>query len=257
MASSSPVRRIASIIDAVAASKNGMTLVEIATTVGLAPSTSHRTVNILLDVGYLRISPETRTYHLGDRLKRVLLLEMGTGSLTELARPMIVELAEKFRETAFIVQNVNSEIQLVDYYFSTRGSRTLVHPGYEFPLHASAAGKAIFAFQPDDLIEQATSGGFKRFMPATLTTRRSLRKEFELVRRRGYAVNDSELDPGVYALAVPLILADGSVIGALAIVGIRERLLNNASETEIATSLMLSARVLSGMAHNAVYMSNQ
>ncbi len=257
MASSSPVRRIASIIDAVAASKNGMTLVEIATTVGLAPSTSHRTVNILLDVGYLRISPETRTYHLGDRLKRVLLLELGTGSLSELAKPMLVDLAEKFHETAFIVQYVNSEIQLVDYYFSTRGSRTLVHPGYEFPLHASATGKAIFAFQPDDLIEQAMSGGLKRFMPATLTTRRTVRKELELVKRQGYAVNDSELDPGVYALAVPLVLADNSVIGALAIVGIRERLLNRASETEIAACVMRSTRELTGMAQNAVHVNSQ
>ena len=251
MASSNPVRRISSIIDVVAASKNGMTLVEIANTVGLAPSTCHRTVNILLDIGYLAISPETKTYHIGGRLKRVLLLELGTDSLKELAKPVLVELAETFFETAFVAQYTSSGVQLVDYFFSTRGSRTLVHPGYEFPFHATAAGKAVFAFQSDDLIEEELSKGLKRFMPATLSTKKAIRNELELVRERGYAINDSELDPGVYALAAPLVLADSSVIGALAIVGIRERLLKTVTEGEIAASLTQAAKELSNLAYNA------
>ena len=251
MASSNPVRRISSIIDAVATSRNGMTLVEIANAVGLVPSTSHRTVNILMDIGYLRISPETKTYHIGDRLKRVLLLELGTESLTDLARPIIVELAEKFFETAFVVQNTSSGVQLIDYFFSTSGSRTLVHPGYEFPLHATAAGKAIFAFQSDDLIEEELAKGLKRFMPATLSSKKAVRKELALIKDRGYAINDSELDPGVYALAAPLVLTDNSVVGALAIVGIRDRLLKAATEKEIATSIIQAANELSNMAYNA------
>ncbi len=251
MASSNPVRRISSIIDVVAASRNGMTLVEIANAVGLVPSTSHRTVNILMDIGYLRISPETKTYHIGDRLKRVLLLELGTESLKELAKPAIVELAEKFFETAFVAQYTSSGVQLIDYYFSTRGSRTLVHPGYEFPLHATAVGKAVFAFQSDALIEEELSKGLKRFMPATLSSRKAVRKELALVKERGYAINDSELDPGVYAIAAPLVLADNSVVGALAIVGIRDRLLKTAPEEEIAASITQAAKELSNLAYNA------
>ncbi len=61
-------------------------------------------------------------------------------------------------ETAYVVQMTGSGVQLVDFYLSTQGSRTLVHPGFNFPMHASAVGKAIFAFQSDEIIDLASKG---------------------------------------------------------------------------------------------------
>ncbi len=248
--SSNPVRRISLIIDAVASSRNGLNLVEIASAVGLVGSTTHRTVNVLMDIGYLRISPESKTYHIGDRLKRVLLLDFGIESLQELAKPDIVTLAEKFHETAYVAQYSSSGIQLVDYYFSTQGSRTLVHPGFDFPIHATAAGKAVFAFQSDDLIKEELSKGLEGFMPNTLKSKKAVLQELERVRQKGYAVNDSELDPGVYAIAAPLILADSNVLGVIAIVGIKERLLQRATEEEISSTVVEAAAKLSKMVYN-------
>jgi DNA-binding IclR family transcriptional regulator len=248
--SSNPVRRISSIIDAVASSRNGLSLVEIASAVGLVPSTSHRTVNILMDIGYLRLAPETKTYHIGDRLKRVLLLDLGIESLAELAKPGIVALAEKFHETAYVAQYSSSGIQLVDYYFSTQGSRTLVHPGFDFPIHATAAGKAVYAFQSDNLIKEEISKGLERFMPNTLKSKKTVLQELAQVRQKGYAVNDSELDPGVYAVAAPVVIADSSVLGVIAIVGIKERLLKLATEQEISVGVMEAAAELSKMIYN-------
>jgi DNA-binding IclR family transcriptional regulator len=64
MTTSNPVRRIATIVDAVAGHDKGITLAEIASAAGLSPSTAHRTVNILLDVGYLALDPATKTYRI-------------------------------------------------------------------------------------------------------------------------------------------------------------------------------------------------
>ncbi len=227
MTSSNPVRRISSIIDAVAASPEGMTLLEIANVVKLPPSTAHRTVNILLDVGYLTLEPATKTYKIGARLKRVLLLTLGTGSLEEIAQPKLVELAEHFTETAYLVQLTSSGIQLVDYYLPTKGSRTLVHPGFEFPINATAAGKAIFAHQSEEAIAAELAKGLKRYMPNTIVGKKAIRAELALIRDRGYAINDVELDSGIYAVAAPVWLGGETVIGAVAIVGIRDRLLKS------------------------------
>jgi DNA-binding IclR family transcriptional regulator len=250
MTTSNPVRRISSIIDAVAASRGGMTLVEIANCVDLPASTVHRTLNILLDVGYLKMEPATKTYRVGERLRRVLLLTLGTASLEEIARPTLAELAEQFTETAYLVQMTSFGLQLIDFYLPTQGSRTLIHPGFEFPMHATAAGKVIFAYQSDETIEAELAKGLERFMPNTIASKKAVRAELDRVRRQGYAVNDVELDPGVYAVAAPLALGDDAVIGALAIAGIRDRLLQRHKAEHIASVLVEAATGLSRLTLN-------
>lgn len=245
MTSSNPVRRISSIVDAVAASRDGFTLMDIAAAVDLPPSTTHRTINILMDVGYLKLIPETKTYTIGDRLKRVLLLTLGSGPLEELARPELVDLAEHFFETAYLVQLTSAGPRLIDYYLPTRGSRTLVHPGFDFPVHATAAGKAIFAFQADDVVEAELAKGLERFTRNTITSKRPVRAELRRVRKQGYACSDAEMDSGVYAVAAPVRLGQDAVIGALAIVGIRDRLLAGRKEEDIAAEVARAASDLS------------
>ena len=251
MTTSNPVRRIAAIIDVVAGYDKGITLVEIANAAGLSPSTAHRTVNILLDVGYLALDPATKTYRIGQRMKRVLLLSQGSGSLEEFARPALIALSEQFSETSYLVRFSGRGIHLADYHLPTRGSRTLVHPGFDFPMHATAAGKVVFAFLSDDIIENELDKNIERFMPNTITSKRKIREELAKVKTRGYAVNDAELDPGVYAVAAPVFMSDGeTIIGAMAIAGIRDRLLEKHSETEIANFLLESTAELSRLINN-------
>ena len=228
-----------------------MTLLEIARLVGLPPSSTHRAVNILLDIGYLALEPATKTYRIGERLKRVLLLTLGTGSLKELAKPKLVELAERFTETAFLVRLSGGGLELADYCFPTKGSRTLVHPGFEFPLHATAAGKAVFAFQPADLVAAELAKGLTRYMPNTIVGKRAIKAELAAVRERGFAINDAELDPGVFAVAVPIRLGGESVIGAIAIAGIRERLLARHRLEAIAEPLVEAAAEISRLIPHA------
>ena len=64
-------------------------------------------------------------------------------------------------------------------------------------------------------------------------------------------MNDAELDPGVYAVAAPVFLSDNeTVIGALAIAGIRDRLLEKHSETEISNVLLEATSGLSRLINN-------
>ena len=251
MTSSSPVRRIASIIDIVAASHGHLTLADIARAVELPPSTTHRTLNILIDVGYLALDPVTKSYEIGDRLKRVLLLTLGAGSLKEIARPALVELAEEFTETTFVVQMTSSGLQLVDHYFPTQGSRTLVHPGFDFPMHASATGKVVFAFHSDEEIELELAKTVEKFMPNTIVGKRAIIKELRRTRKQGYSVNDAELDPGVYAVAAPIKLGNDAIVGALAIVGIRDRLLDRYKAEKIISSVVRAAEDVSRLMFSA------
>lgn len=241
MTTSSPVRRIASIIDVVGATPHHMTLIDLAKAVNLPPSTAHRTLNILIDVGYIKLNPTTKTYELGERLKRILLLYHGTGSIKELARPVLVDLAETFTETSYVVQMSDSGLQLVDFYLPTSGSRTLVHPGFDFPMHATASGKAVYAFRFDEEVERELAKKSEKFMPTTIVSKNAIKKELRRAREQGYAINDAELDHGVYAIAAPLKLGNNEVIGAIAIVGIRDRLLDQHKPEDVISAVVKAA----------------
>lgn len=247
MTASTPVRRIAIILDAIASARDGIALGELAAATELPVSTTHRTVNILRDVGYVSADPATRRLRIGERLQRVVLLSVGARSIRGIVRPTLIELAEHFSETAFFVQINNDGPVLSDYYFPTSGPRTLVHPGFDFPLHATAAGKAIYAHCAPDVVDRALSHKLQRFTENTITSKAAVRRELAAVRARGYGFNNSELDEGVFALAAPLLLDRHTVLGAIAVTGVGERLHKRFGVDEIAQKVVQAGRDLSMM----------
>jgi DNA-binding IclR family transcriptional regulator len=58
-------------------------------------------------------------------------------------------------------------------------------------------------------------GGLQRVTGRTITSPGRLRAELERVRRRGYATNVEETEPGVRYAAAPVFGADGAIAAAL------------------------------------------
>jgi DNA-binding IclR family transcriptional regulator len=249
---SNPLKRAVSVVDVVAASVSGLTLHQIAHALELPQSTTHRQLQSLVAVGYLTSDPTTKAYSLGDRLRRVLQMSIGVTSLKQVARPVLVELAEQAAETAYIVRFGERVITLVDFVMPVRGSRTLVHPGYEFPVHASAAGKAIFAFRSDAELTEAVADGLEAFQKNTITDPVALRRALKKVRERGYAINDLELDPGVFAIAAPITVEGLGVISAIGIVGLHGRMADRTQVDRLAPALKVAAAEIARLMPSAV-----
>ena len=67
-------------------------------------------------------------------------------------------------------------------------------------------------------------GPLARRTPRTLTTVSRLADDIKVAARRGWAIADSELEPGLVAIAAPVRASSGSVIAALSITGPSSRL---------------------------------
>ena len=81
-------------------------------------------------------------------------------------------------------------------------------------------GKAIAAFLPREDCDLLLSRmKLKRFTPTTITTKAELRREFEEVRRLGYAVDRAEGMPGIHCIAAPIVDRHGFAIAAMTIAG--------------------------------------
>jgi len=241
---SAPLRRAATILDAVAAAREGVPLQHICDAVGLPVSTTHRLLQSLLAIGYLAFDAERKRYRIGSRLVRLVHISQDTATIKMQADPLLTALANRFRQTAFLTQLVGEELELVTYALPDEPLGSAIYPGGRFPIHATATGKATFAFQPEAVVDRLLRRPLEKLQPATLADPEAVRRELETVRQLGYAVIDSEFDPGVFAIGCPVISASGSVTFAVALVGLGENMRNDHTIEAYAAALKATARDL-------------
>jgi len=93
------------------------------------------------------------------------------------------------------------------------------------PLHTSAPGKALVAFQPDKkraaLLDKLT---LNRLTPNTVTDRNTFEKRLAQIRKRGYSTDIAEEIDCCHCGGVVILDPSGKPIGALWVSGIDKRL---------------------------------
>ncbi len=88
--------------------------------------------------------------------------------------------------------------------------------GVSIPLHCSSTGKAILSAMPDEEVRALLARtGMPSWAPNTITVPEVLIAELAETRRRGYAEDREELEPGVRAVAAPVFDHTGQVVGAV------------------------------------------
>ena len=217
---SAPLRRVASILGAVAAGQERITLKEIAIRVALPPSTTHRLVKSMLEVGFLRYDASRRSYGIGADLTRFVQMSMDRATVALLSEQVLTRLANRFSLTAYVVQLAGDSVRLAAHRVPDDPEHAVVLPGERFPIHASAAGKAVFAFQQPEVIAAQLSQPLEKAQPATRTDPEAIRAELAEVRARGYATAASELDPDIFAIACPVQSDRSGVVFAVGLNGI-------------------------------------
>lgn len=245
-AASAPLRRIANVIDVVAAAPDGLPLGEIADQLQLPLPTAHRIVRSLVDIEYLSGQGGRSHYRLGPRFLRLFQLTLGEDVLQALCSPVMQPIADDFECSCFMTKLVNDAPRLVVNVLPAHSTGAIVHPGYSFPINATSSGKVLFAFQPEAVMRAATSGRFKKFRPKTVVSTAQVRAMLAQAKKDGYAVSDDELDAGVYAVSVPIAVENLGTMYSLGVVGLREALLSKATLPEIVATLRGSADVIAG-----------
>jgi DNA-binding IclR family transcriptional regulator len=90
--------------------------------------------------------------------------------------------------------------------------------GYREHAHAKASGKAILAFSPHAQIDRYLSEHpMEALTPHTVVTRPRLARQLSKIRRLGFAEEVEEYALGVACVAAPVLRAEGTAVGALAI----------------------------------------
>ena len=116
--------------------------------------------------------------------------------------------------------------------------------GEALPLHCTAAGKALLAFEPDDALRMLLPDSLPRFTERT-AERQALVQQLRNVAAAGYAVDTGEHLEDVRAVAAPVRDYTRTVVGTLAVVGPAYRLPPERIEKELAPLVVKAGRELS------------
>ena len=137
------------------------------------------------------------------------------------AKPSMLELAEKTRETIHLVvldQNVALYIDKVA--LNQTGLQMMSRVGLRVPLHSSSVGKVLAAdLDKDELDRILQIKGLPRRTKNTITNLQRFKKHLKNVTARGFAIDDEENEKGIRCVAAPIRNENGVVIGAMSISG--------------------------------------
>jgi len=213
------VERAMKILEALAAEADGLGVTELSRRVKLHKSTVHRLLSTLLGLGYVEKNEENERYRLGMKL-----LYLGSSILErmDLRHEAYVFLKELSREVNEAVHLVVPDGYSALYVDKLEGNKTIrMHSqiGKRVPMHASAVGKAIMAFEDERFVKEILERDLPKFTKKTITDPKQLQAHLQDIRSRGFAVDDEENEEGIRCVGAPIFDYTGKVIGAVSVSG--------------------------------------
>lgn len=184
---------------------------------GAGKGTVSRWLSAMHHAGFLERDPDSQKYRLSIRIAVLGELAKDASSLQRLATAELGALASETGETSTLAVLAGSEAMNVA---AVESPRPIMHTGWvgrRLPLHATASGKVLLAWNTSARVKQLVPTHPKRLTDRTITRVDELIRQLGEVRKNGYSVAWAELENDLAAVAAPVRDHTGSVIGALSV----------------------------------------
>ncbi|GAA0411062.1 IclR family transcriptional regulator [Acrocarpospora corrugata] len=209
--------RAAAILGAFDATHRELTLAALVARCGLPRSTTHRTADRMIRLGWLD-KPGGR-YRIGNRLFEIASLAPIRMELREAVLPFLQDLHHATRITVQLGVLEGGQILVVEKITGHRAMPMLSQVGGIIPAYCSALGRAILAYSDPAVIDSVLRGPLPARTPRTLTSSVAIVRELTAVPERGWAVEREEGNIGVSCVAAPIFGPLGDVVAALSVTG--------------------------------------
>ncbi len=191
-------------------------LVDVARAHGLARSNAHRTLQTLVDCGWVVQNPATSAYRPSLRVFELGALVDASTDVKAVVRPCLSALAGRTGETIHLTVLEGAEIVYVDKFDSPLPVAAYSRIGGRAPAYCVASGKALLAAL--DLgapALHALLGKLQAHTANTVTDADALQDELRRARQRGWAENREEWRLGVCGLGAAILDARGVPVAAV------------------------------------------
>lgn len=216
------IERSSAVLRLLAAGEDRLRVKEIADALGWPKSTAHGILRTLEHVGFVEQDPRTARYRLGRGLLDLASTGIDDNELRGRALNWADALAARSGEEARLGVLRDGQVLVVHHVFRPDDSAQNLDTGVRLPAHATALGKVLLAYHAV-AVASALSAGLDAYTRRTVTSRDALRDELTTTRARGWGLSVEEWRPGLAAVAAPVRISGGLVVGAIGIAGPVER----------------------------------
>lgn len=237
--------RAVSVLELLGESDSPLGLADVCERMGLHKSTAHRALMVLERCGLIERTPENR-FRLGLKL-----YELGSRAVEQIdlrarVHPWFRRLSAQVGETVHLgVLQKTSVVYLDKIEPVNRRVWLASRIGTSNPAYCTAMGKAMLAFLPEEAASALIGRiRFIRLTPRTLITSEALLRSLDRVRRRGYAIDDEEVESGVRCVGAPILSESGYPMAAVSVSGPTSRITQQ-SVPGIAEHLLRCCREIS------------
>lgn len=235
------IERMVSLLDALARHPDPISLKELSIATGLHPSTAHRILNDLVLKRFVDRA-EAGSYRLGMRLLELGNIVKSRLDVREAALDFMRALHRRTNQTVNLSVRQGDEIVYIDRSYSERSGMQVVRAiGGRAPLHLTSTGKLFLSADDSKIVRAyATRTGLAGHNRNSITDLTKLERELSLVRSRGYARDNEELELGVRCMAAGIHDDSGKLIAGLSISAPADRLQDEWIDDLVATAHRIS-----------------
>jgi DNA-binding IclR family transcriptional regulator len=216
------LERAAAVLRLLASGERRIGLSDIASSLGLAKGTTHGILRTLHEEGFVEQDPASGRYQLGAELLRLGNSYLDVHELRARALVWTDDLARTSGESTYLGVLHQNGVLIVHHAFRPDDSRQVLEVGAMQPLHSTALGKVLAAYDPVAR-SQALEAEHRTFTARTASTPEAFDATLGLTREQGYAVDMEETWEGVASVAAPIHDRRRMPVGAVGITGAVER----------------------------------
>lgn len=236
------VQRALSIVD-VLRETGGARVTDIADEIGASKGTAHCHLATLEEHGY--VVKEDGVYKLGLRFIDDAHHAKNRIEIYDHTRSEVDTLAEDSGEMALFTVEENGQGVCLYKAEGVDAVQTEVYVGYRNELYHTAVGKAMLAHMPSEKRDRIIAETkFERLTSNTITDPERLEDELEEVRRDGVAFNHEETIQGLVGVGAPIRDQDGTLYGAVSIIGPVRRMDEHRLTSEIPEMIHRAVNVI-------------
>lgn len=211
------IERALNMLELLSDTMESMSAIDISKKLNINRTTTYGILNTLVHKNYVVKAKSGSKYFIGTKL-----FELGSSypyklPLALYAAPYMTEL--QFKHDVSVRLAIQREIG----YYMILSARVPVRSaamrlGEKIPSHASALGKVMLAYMPQDQLNTfLDTYDFHKYTSATITNKEALLAELEEIRVQGYGFDKGEQFANMFCLGFPIFDTNNEVVAALSL----------------------------------------
>ena len=219
------IDRAAQILDCFGFDHQELSVSEIGAKARLHRSTAHRILMALEYNDLIQQNAENGKYRLGIKLFRLGHQAVSHLNLREICRPFLTRIMDETKETVHLAVLDEDQVLYLDKVEGPHALRMPSRVGRHIPTYCTSLGKAMLSCLDDQEVKNIFRDQVLRPCTAnTIKTLNQLLADLRMIRKRGYSIDNEEIEIGLRCVGAPIRDYTGAMVGAISVAAPSARL---------------------------------